>query len=151
MSQKHMDFISLAICMGLKINGKKCSAQHVLNFIHFFFLWSLEDRSWRMMKTIESKAITSSKCIYDTWHFDRWSIKNIHSESFHPENLVILLAFELIMLLKEFCKHVFVGIYCMRIRGRAMTNLFFFKEHSASIKVCNWTIWVKGRVSCLKF
>lgn len=36
MSQKHKDFISLAICKGLKINGKKCLAQHVLNSIGLF-------------------------------------------------------------------------------------------------------------------
>lgn len=41
MIQKHKDFISFAIGMGLKIYGKKCSAQHVLNFIGLFLSYDL--------------------------------------------------------------------------------------------------------------
>lgn len=47
MTQKHKDFISFAICMGLKINGKKCSAQHVLNFIGLS-LFSTISRRWKL-------------------------------------------------------------------------------------------------------
>lgn len=37
-------FYFLARCMVLNINGKKCSAQHVLNLsvFFFFFLWKME-------------------------------------------------------------------------------------------------------------
>lgn len=55
--RKHTDFISLAICVGLKINGKMFLAQHFLNFICLFSLiisgrWKLRNDGQRNQRQL---------------------------------------------------------------------------------------------------
>lgn len=56
MNQKHKDFISLATCMSLNINGKKRSAQRVLNFLCPFPL--MISGRWKL-QNVEDNAIKS--------------------------------------------------------------------------------------------
>lgn len=143
MSQKHTDFISLAICKGLKTNGK--STWHNMFWIYwsFFFpydLWKMEaEEWWRQLNQKPSRAL-HEYIAHATW-LD--SSKNSQSENSHSENLVVFLVFDPIILLKELSKQIFIWIYCLRIGDRAVRNPFLFKKCDVWEKARHWAIWIK--------